>query len=80
MGLQVDFLTKGKELWEKDFIDFEFDGKLVSEFGLVAANGGDRYSIQGSPDFEDEVTEVKGAIGATLLGAHRYKPQNELLC
>jgi hypothetical protein len=51
MGIQTDLLTKDKKPYEKEFLDFSFNGKYISEFGLVAVFNGDRLSISGSPDF-----------------------------
>jgi hypothetical protein len=63
MGIQVSELTQGKTPWKKEFIDFEFDGKNVSEFGLVVAFGGDRLTLPAFPEFEDETSDVNGASG-----------------
>jgi hypothetical protein len=63
MGVQVDLLTRGKTCHEKEFIDFEFDGKHISEFGMVAVFDGDRHSFDASPSFEDETSEVRGVSG-----------------
>ena len=72
MGLQVDLLTKGKSCHAKEFIDFEFNGKHISEFGLVVVSDGDRLSFDASPEFEDESSEVSGADGQLYWGT-RYK-------
>ena len=72
MGLQVDLLTKGKTCHAKEFIDFEFNGKHVSEFGLVVVSDGDRLSLDASPEFEDETSEVSGVDGQLYWGT-RYK-------
>jgi hypothetical protein len=70
MGIQINTLTQGKNPWEKEYIDFEFDGKFLSEFNLVAVSDGDRYSFQTSPDFNDDVSEVKGVIGQHYWGTN----------
>lgn len=72
MGIQVTELTQGKKPWEKEFVDFEFDGRHVSEFGLVAAFGGDRLSLAAFPEFEDETSEINGATGQLYWGT-RFK-------
>lgn len=68
MGIQVSQLTQGKEPWEKEFIDFSFNGKYISEFNLVATSSGDRYSFSSFPSFEDEVSDVQGAFGQLYWG------------
>lgn len=72
MGIQVAELTQGKTPWKKEFIDFEFDGKNVSEFGLVVAFGGDRLALPAFPEFEDETSDVNGASGQLYWGT-RFK-------
>lgn len=72
MGIQVDLLTRGKTAHEKEFIDFEFNGRHISEFGLVAVFGGDRHSLNAIPEFEDETSEVEGLGGQYFWGS-RYK-------
>ena len=68
MGIQVNELTLGKSPWEKEFIDFEFDGKFVSEFGLVVVSDGDRLSMDLSAPFNDETSEVNGVDGQLFWG------------
>ena len=68
MGVQVDLLTQGKTSHEKEFIDFEFDGKHISEFGMVAVFDGDRHSFDASPSFEDETSEINGVSGQYYWG------------
>lgn len=68
MGVQVDLLTRDKSCHEKEFIDFEFDGKHISEFGMVAVFDGDRHSFDASPSFEDETSEVNGVSGQYYWG------------
>lgn len=68
MAFQVTNLTKDKKCYEKEFIDFEFDGKHISEFQLVAVSDGDRYSFNHSPQFEDETSSIKGAEGEYYWG------------
>ena len=68
MGVQVDLLTRDKTCHEKEFIDFEFDGKHISEFGMVAVFDGDRHSFDASPSFEDETSEVNGVSGQYYWG------------
>ena len=53
MGFQVEELTQGRQPWEKEFIDFSFDGKHISEFGLVAVSDSYRHSTDASPSFSD---------------------------
>lgn len=72
MGIQVEQLTKGKTCHQKEFIDFEFNGKHISEFGMVAVFDGDRHSFNASPSFEDETSEVNGVNGQYYWGT-RYK-------
>ena len=72
MGIQVTELTQGKDSWKKEFIDFEFDGKNVSDFGLVVAFGGDRLQVAAFPEFEDETSDVNGATGQLYWGT-RFK-------
>lgn len=71
MGIQVNELTLGKSPWEKEFIDFEFDGKFVSEFGLVVVSDGDRLSMDLSAPFNDETSEVNGVDGQLFWGTKR---------
>lgn len=71
MGVQVELLTTNKTCHEKEFIDFEFDGKHISEFGWIAAISGDRLSINASPEFEDETSEVNGVSGQYYWGTRR---------
>lgn len=68
MGVQVTTLTKNKHPWEKEFIDFSFDGKYISEFGMVVVSDGDRHPFQGSPSFENETTKINGAVGQLFWG------------
>ena len=70
MGIQVTELTQEKNCHEKEFIDFEFDGKHVSEFGMVAVNDGDRHSFDAAPTFEDETSQVNGIDGQYYWGTH----------
>lgn len=72
MGIQVTELTQGKDPWKKEFVDFEFDGKNISEFGLVVAFGGDRLALPAFPEFEDETSDVNGATGQLYWGT-RFK-------
>lgn len=72
MGIQVTELTQGKDSWKKEFVDFEFDGKNVSDFGLVVAFGGDRLQVAAFPEFEDEISDVNGATGQLYWGT-RFK-------
>lgn len=72
MGIQVTELTQGKDSWKKEFVDFEFDGKNVSDFGLVVAFGGDRLQVAAFPEFEDETSDVNGATGQLYWGT-RFK-------
>ena len=72
MGIQVTELTQGKDPWKKEFIDFEFDGRKVSEFGLVVAFGGDRLALPAFPEFEDETSDINGATGQLYWGT-RFK-------
>ena len=71
MGIQVSSLTQGKKPWQKEFIDFQFNGKYISEFGLVAVSDGDRLTFAASPDFENETTEVNGVAGQLFWGSKR---------
>lgn len=68
MGIQVDSLTKNKTRHQKEFIDFEFDGRSISEFGMVAVFDGDRHSFNASPTFEDEISDVNGVDGQYYWG------------
>ena len=68
MGIQVEQLTKNKTCHQKEFIDFEFNGKHVSEFGMVAVFDGDRHSFNASPSFEDETSIVNGVSGQYYWG------------
>lgn len=75
MGLQTQSLTHttSGELrapWEKEFIDFQFDGKYISEFGMVAVFDGDRHSFSAQPDFDNETTTVNGAAGQLYWGSN----------
>lgn len=72
MGIQVTELTQGKDSWKKEFVDFEFDGKNVSDFGLVVAFGSDRLQVAAFPEFEDETSDVNGATGQLYWGT-RFK-------
>lgn len=73
MGVQVSTLTQNVKCVDKQFIDFEFDGKHVSEFGWVAVvSGGDRHLFDASPSFEDETSEVNGVSGQYYWGT-RFK-------
>lgn len=68
MGLQVEELTKGLQPWDKEFIDFSFDGKHISEFGLVAITDGDRLTSNASPSFSSETSTVNGLNGQYYWG------------
>lgn len=70
MGVQVTELTKGKPCYKKEFIDFEFDGKHISDFGMVAVFDGDRFSFSSSPSFDEEISEIKGKDGQLFWGTH----------
>lgn len=75
MSLQTDSLTHtpGGALrapWEKEFIDFSFDGKYISEFGMVAVFDGDRHSFAAQPEFDNETTSVNGAAGQLYWGSN----------
>ena len=68
MGFQVEELTQGRQPWEKEFIDFSFDGKHISEFGLVAVSDSDRHSTDASPSFSDETSKVNDLSGQYFWG------------
>ena len=68
MGIQVQDLTQGKQPWDKEFIDFSFAGKHISEFGMVAVSDGDRHSLDMSPSFQDETSTVNGLNGQYYWG------------
>lgn len=68
MGLQVQDLTQGKQPWDKEFIDFSFAGKHISDFGMVAVSDGDRHSLDMSPSFTDETSTVNGLSGQYYWG------------
>ncbi len=75
MGLQTYSLTHTssgdlRSPWEKEFIDFSFDGKYISEFGMVAVFDGDRHSFAAQPDFDNETTTVNGAAGQLYWGSN----------
>lgn len=70
MGIQVTELTQNLMPWGKEYIDFSFAGRHISEFGLVAASSGDRYQFPGSPEFKDEISEVNGAWGQYYWGTN----------
>ena len=72
MGIQVEELTRNLMPWGKEYIDFSFAGRHISEFGLVAVTSGDRYKFAGSPDFEDETSNVNGVWGQYYWGTN-YK-------
>lgn len=73
MGVQVSTLTKNKKCAEKQFIDFEFAGKHISDFGWVAVvSDGDRHLFDASPSFDDETSEVSGVSGQYYWGT-RFK-------
>lgn len=74
MGIQTYNLTHNsqgtlKKPWEKEFIDFEFNGKHISEFGLVAVFDGDRHTFAASPSFDNETTEISGTVGQLFWGS-----------
>lgn len=69
MGIQVDLLTQDKTQLQ-DYINFQFDGKYVSDFGLVVVTSGDRLSFDGSAEFEDEVSSVNGVNGQYYWGTN----------
>lgn len=69
MGIQVDLLTQDKTQLQ-DYINFQFDGKYVSDFGLVVVTDGDRLSFDGSAEFEDEVSSVNGVNGQYYWGTN----------
>ena len=73
MGIQVDTLVKGKDHYGKEFIDFEFDGKHISDFGMVAVFDGDRHTFSSTSEFEDETSEVAGVHGQYFWGT-KLKP------
>ena len=68
MGIQVSTLTKNKQPWQTEYIDFEFAGKKISEFGMVAVSNGDRLSFQHSPTFTDETSTVNAVDGQYFWG------------
>lgn len=70
MGIQVEELTRNLMPWGKEYIDFSFAGRHISEFGLVAVTNGDRYQFAGSPDFEDETSNVNGVWGQYYWGTN----------
>ena len=70
MGLQVTELTQGKQSWEKEFIDFKFDDKYISEFGMVAVADGGRHSFGAAPTFDNETSSVNGVDGQYFWGTH----------
>lgn len=70
MGIQVTELTNGKACHEKEFIDFEFAGRHISEFGMVAVADGGRHSFDAAPTFEDETSTVNGVDGQYFWGTH----------
>lgn len=72
MGIQVQELTQNLMPWQKEFIDFSFAGRRLSDFGLVAVTSGDRYNFAGSPEFSDETTTVNGVWGQYYWGTN-YK-------
>ena len=72
MGIQVEELTRNLMPWGKEYIDFSFAGRHISEFGLVAVTSGDRYQFAGSPEFEDETSKINGVWGQYYWGTN-YK-------
>lgn len=68
MGIQVQELTQGKQPWDKEFIDFSFAGKHISEFDMVAVSDGDRYSLDMSSTFDDETSTINGLNGQYYWG------------
>ena len=72
MGVQVEEVTRNLMPWGKEYIDFSFAGRHISEFGLVAVTSGDRYQFAGSPEFEDETSNVNGVWGQYYWGTN-YK-------
>lgn len=70
MGIQVQELTRNLMPWGKEYIDFSFAGRHISEFGLVAVTSGDRYQFAGSPEFEDETSNVNGVWGQYYWGTN----------
>lgn len=70
MGIQVTELTQNLMPWGKEYIDFSFAGRNISEFGLVAVTSSDRYQFPGSPEFKDEVSEVNGVWGQYYWGTN----------
>lgn len=68
MGIQVTELTRNLMPWGKEYFDFSFAGHHISEFGLVAATSSDRYTFEGSPEFESETSSVKGVNGQYYWG------------
>ena len=69
MGLQVNLL-KSEYPYNTEFIDFSFDGKKITDFGLVAVVDGDRLQFDGSPSFTDETTAVNGVVGQYYWGTN----------
>ena len=75
MGIQTRLLTHNsdgslKESHQKDYIDFSFDGKYISEFDMVAVFDGDRHSFNSFPDFQDETSEINGTYGQYFWGTN----------
>lgn len=70
MGIQVEELTRNLMPWGKEYIDFSFAGRHISEFGLVAVTNSDRYQFAGSPEFEDETSNVNGVWGQYYWGTN----------
>ena len=54
--------------WGKEYIDFSFAGKHISDFGLVAVTDSNRYRFASAPEFEDETSTVKGVWGQYYWG------------
>lgn len=72
MAMQVQSLVANKPCYEKEFIDFEFAGKHIGEFDMVAVVDGDRYSSHATAPFDDLTTEINGVDGQYYWGS-RYK-------
>lgn len=55
---------------DKDFIDFEFNGRWASEFKLLAVSDGDRYT---SPFYGSVSPNISTLVGK--VGVHKWKTQ-----
>jgi hypothetical protein len=62
----MDNFSVGEE--SEDFTGFIFNGHLSSDLGIIRTSNGDRFDMNLSPDFDNDVVEGKGRDGSLYFG------------